>query len=219
MEILLVETAANSYSARLLLVRETAMPHYHKEVDAYIAKAQPFSRPILMKLRELFHAASPAIEEEMKWSHPHFVCDGIVANMAAFKQHVAFGFWKSSLMSDPHGYLKGRERLTSLTDLPPDKVMLAYIREAVDLNQSGVKMAKPKRAPKPEIDVPADLQAALKKNAKARKVFESFSPSHRREYVEWISEAKQDATRQKRLATTLEWLAEGKSRNWKYKNC
>jgi uncharacterized protein YdeI (YjbR/CyaY-like superfamily) len=202
------------------------MPQRIKEVDAYIAKAQPFAQPILKKIRDLFHQASPEIEEEMKWSAPHFVCAGIVGGMAGFKQHVSFGFWKASLMSDPQGLLKsvgdtsmGSMKVTSLDDLPPEKVMLAYIREAVDLNKSGVKLCKPGKAPKPEAKVPDDLAAALKKNKPAAKAFAAFSPSHRREYIEWITEAKQDATRQKRLATTIEWLTEGKSRHWKYQNC
>src|SRR5690349_11678800 len=162
------------------------MPQRIKEVDAYIAKAQPFAQPILKKIRELFHQASPEIEEEMKWSFPHFVCDGIVGSMAAYKQHASFGFWKASLMSDPQGFLKavgdtsmGGKKITSLEDLPPDKVMLAYIREAIDLNKSGVRVCDtmPKKAPKPEAKVPADLAAALKKNKTAAKTFEAFSPS------------------------------------------
>jgi uncharacterized protein YdeI (YjbR/CyaY-like superfamily) len=193
------------------------------DVDTYIRKAAPFAQPILKKLRALFHKACPDIEETMKWSFPHFEYRGVVASMAAFKNHATFGFWKASLMSDPHGLLdsKGesdmnRAKFMDVSELPPDAVMLEYIREAVALNEQGVKVEKPKGPKKPEAKVPADLQAALKRNKKALAAFGAFSPSHRREYVEWIIEAKQEATRKRRVAQAVEWLAEGKSRHWKY---
>jgi len=143
--------------------------------------------------------------------------------MAAFKEHATFGFWKASLMNDPHGLLgadgetaMSRSKFSDVSELPRDKVLIEYIREAVALNEQGVKIARPKREKKPEAKVPADLQAALKKNKKALAAFEAFSPSHRREYVEWITEAKQEETRKKRVAQAIEWLADGKSRHWKY---
>jgi uncharacterized protein YdeI (YjbR/CyaY-like superfamily) len=192
-------------------------------VDAYIRKAAPFARPILEKIRALFHGACPDIDETMKWSFPHFEFCGIVGSMAAFKQHATFGFWKASLMKDPHGLLRAvgetpmsRAQFTDVSELPPDAVLQEYIREAVALNEQGVKVEKPKKEKKPAVEVPDYFLAALKKNKKALATFEAFSPSHRREYVEWVAGAKQDATRQKRLAQAVEWLAEGKSRNWKY---
>ena len=192
-------------------------------VDAYIDRAAPFARPILQKIRTLFHRAVPDIQETMKWSFPHFEFHGIVASMAAFKHHATFGFWKASLMKDSHGLLRAagdssmsRDRFTDVSELPPDAVLLEYMREAAALNEQGVKVEKPKKPKKPEIKVPDDLQAALRKNKKALAAFEAFSPSHRREYVEWIVEAKQEATRQKRLAQAIEWIAEGKSRHWQY---
>ena len=192
-------------------------------VDAYLREAARFARPILKKLRALFHRACPDIEETMKWSFPHFEHRGIVGSMAAFKQHVAFGFWKASLMNDPWGLLgtvgdtaMSRAKFADVSELPPDAVLLEYIREAVALNEEGAKVEKPKREKKPEAEVPADLLAALKKNKKARATFEAFRPSHCREYVEWITGAKQDATRKSRVAQAVEWLAEGKSRHWKY---
>jgi uncharacterized protein YdeI (YjbR/CyaY-like superfamily) len=192
-------------------------------VDAYISKAAPFARPILEKVRALFHQACPDIEETMKWSFPHFEFRGVVGSMAAFKHHATFGFWKASLLKDPHGLLgavddtsMSRSNFTDVSELPPDPVLLGYIREAVALNEQGVKVEKPKNEKKPEAEVPDDFRAALKKNKKALATFEAFSPSHRREYVEWIVDAKQEATRKKRLAQAVEWLAEGKSRNWKY---
>ena len=191
--------------------------------DAYIQKAAPFARPILEKVRALFRKACPEIEETMKWSFPHFSYRGIVGSMAAFKQHATFGFWKASLMHDPYGLLgpvgetsMSRAKFTDVSELPPDKVILEYIREAVALNEQGVKIEKPQPKKKPEAKVPADLLTALKNNKKALAAFEAFSPSHRREYVEWITEAKQEATRQKRVAQAVEWMAEGKSRHWKY---
>lgn len=191
-------------------------------VDAYIAKSPEFARPILTHLREVVHSACPDVEETMKWSAPHFMYEGMLARMVAFKAHCAFGFWNGSLVVDGNG--KNDEgagqfgRITSLADLPPKKVLAGYVKRAMELNAQGVKSparSKPKAA-KPELDVPDYLSAALLKNKKARTTFDAFSPSHRREYIEWLVEAKGEDTRQRRLETAIEWLAEGKSRNWKY---
>ena len=196
------------------------------EVDAYIAEAADFAKPILEKIRALFHKACPDIEEEMKWSFPHFVYRGIVGSMAAFKKHASFGFWKGALLSDPEGLIEkmgdttmAGHRVTSLADLPADKVLIACIKEAVKLNEEGVKAPAVKKKPKKELEVPDTFLAALRKNKKALATFEAFSPSHQREYVEWVTEAKQEETRAKRLAQAIEWMAEGKSRHWKYQNC
>ena len=199
------------------------MKNTSPEVDRYIAAAAPFARPILERIRSAFHKAHPEVTETMKWSFPHFEYKGLLGSMAAFKQHVSWGFWKGRLMADPLGIIPpagetsmGGARIADVKELPSEKNMVAYVREAIRLNEEGVKPRRPARTPKAEAEVPADLAAALKKSPAAKKAFEAFSPSHRREYIEWIAEAKQDATRQKRLATTLEWLSEGKSRNWKY---
>jgi uncharacterized protein YdeI (YjbR/CyaY-like superfamily) len=193
------------------------VPEKSPQFDAYIARAAPFAQPILERLRKAFHKADPEIRETMKWSMPHFEHDGIVANMAAFKQHVTWGFWKASLMDDPQGILTDvRLKVTDVSELPPEKVLVEYIRRAVKLNEEGVKVERAPRAAAPPPEVPDDLLAALKKNRKALAAFEQFSPSHKREYVEWITGAKQEATRAKRLAQAVEWIAEGKSRNWKY---
>jgi uncharacterized protein YdeI (YjbR/CyaY-like superfamily) len=193
-------------------------------IDAYIAKAQPFAKPILKHIRKLVHETVPNVEETIKWGMPSFDYKGPFFTMAAFKQHAVFGFWKAALMSDPVLMDNARNeasmghsgRITSIKDLPSDKKMIAYLEEAMDLNDRDVKLPRPKREPKPEPKVPAVLSAALKKNRKAQTVFEKFSPSHKREYIEWITEAKTEATREKRLETALEWMAEGKPRNWKY---
>jgi len=199
------------------------MPKTSPGVDAYIAKAPEYARPILKKIRSLFHQACPEIEETLKWSFPHFEYRGIVGSMAAFKNHCSFGFWKAALMKDPQKILSGvgdtsmgGSKIASLDDFPSDKVMLAYIREAVDLNERDVKLPQKTKHPKKEVEVPDYFMAALKKNKKALAMFESFSPSHKREYVEWVTEAKQEKTRDQRLATAIEWMAEGKSRHWKY---
>jgi uncharacterized protein YdeI (YjbR/CyaY-like superfamily) len=192
-------------------------------VDAYIAKAAPFAQPILERIREAFHSACPEAEEVIKWGVPHFDYKGPLGMMAAFKQHVGWGFWKMKLMKDPQGLLGGEReamgglKVTDIKDLPPKRVMVEYIREAVRLNEAGIKAPRtPSKKAATPIEVPADLAAALKKDKKAKATFDAFPPSHKREYIEWITEAKQEATRQKRLATTMEWLAEGKPRNWKY---
>ncbi|MCB9281285.1 MAG: YdeI/OmpD-associated family protein [Lewinellaceae bacterium] len=193
-------------------------------VDAYIADAQEFARPILVHIRSLMHRACPEVEEKMKWSFPNFEYKGQMANMAAFKAHCAFGFWKSAVMADPENILGAAEekamgqlgRITSAEDLPSDEVMIAYIREAMRLNDEGVKVPKKKPDQAKEVEVPDYFREALEKNEAALITFEKFSPSHKREYLEWITEAKTEATRRKRIATTLEWLEEGKPRNWKY---
>ena len=202
------------------------MPQRDPRIDAYIANAAPFAQPILMRIREAVHAASPAIAETIKWSSPHFLYHGMLCSMAAFKQHAAFGFWKGKLVVGDDGRNVEEAwgqfgRLTSLDDLPPKKALTAYVKKAMALNDAGVKSpTRTKRAtPRPAAKVPDDLAAALKKNRKAASTFDGFSPSHRREYIEWITEAKREATRASRLATAIEWLAEGKSRNWKYENC
>ena len=194
-------------------------------IDAYIAKSADFARPILEHLRKLVHKGCPGVGETIKWSMPFFEYEGSpLCNMAAFKQHCSFGFWNAALLKDPEGILQVRDknamghfdRITAVKDLPSDKIMISYIREAASLNAAGVKKPAPKKAPKKELPIPAELLTALKKNKKAQASFEALPPSHRREYIEWIMEAKTDPTREKRIATTVEWLTEGKSRNWKY---
>jgi uncharacterized protein YdeI (YjbR/CyaY-like superfamily) len=210
------------------------MPNKDPRIDAYIKKSPDFARPILEHLRQLVHKGCPDVQETIKWGHAFFdYKGGPLCNMAAFKQHCSFGFWKASLLRDPSGLLQVVDkesaghlgRLTSVKDLPADKILVAYIKEAAGLNEMGVKAAPgrtPKAAGVPKtpaapLPVPAELGAALKKNKKAQTVFDAFPPSHRREYSEWIAEARTAATKDKRVATTIEWLTEGKSRNWKYK--
>jgi uncharacterized protein YdeI (YjbR/CyaY-like superfamily) len=157
----------------------------------------------------------------MKWNFPHFMHNGILCSMAAFKQHCTFGFWKGDLIlgknnaeESAHGQFG---RLTSIADLPADNVLFGYIKRAIQLNKAGIKKAAPVRPKvKMEIIVPDDLAAALGKNRKALATFDGFSPSHKREYVEWIAGAKREATRQQRLKTAVEWMAEEKPRYWKY---
>jgi len=193
-------------------------------IDAYIAKSADFARPILAHIRKLVHAACPDVEETMKWSFPHFQYKGMLCSMAAFKEHCSFGFWKGALVVENSGEAESGMgqfgRITRLTDLPAQKVLTGYIKKAMKLNEDGVKAptrSKPK-TPK-ELVIPDDLTSALKGNPQALASFEKLSPSHKREYVEWITEARTQTTRSKRLATTIEWLAEGKPRNWKYMNC
>ena len=188
-------------------------------VDQYIAKSADFAKPILMHIRKVVHHACPDVEETMKWSMPHFDYKGIMCGMAAFKEHCAFGFWKASLVLDDPAAEEGMGsfgRLQSTKDLPSDRQLAAYVRKAAKLNDGGVKVARMKAVPKKPVKVPPDLAAALKKNQAARKTFEAFSPSNKREYLEWITEAKADATRARRLTTAVDWMSQGKTRNWKY---
>jgi len=189
-------------------------------VDAYIEKSAPFAKPILKYLRKVVHAACPDVEETIKWSFPHFdYKGGMMCSMASFKGHCAFGFWKASLVlgdKAADGAMGHLGRITSIDDLPPEKTLVSYVKKAARLNDEGIKAERTARRPKAPLPVPEDLTKALKGNKKAQTTFESFPPSHQRESVEWISEARSEATRQRRLETALEWITEGKSRNWKY---
>jgi uncharacterized protein YdeI (YjbR/CyaY-like superfamily) len=199
-----------------------AMGTRNPRTDEYIAKAAPFAQPILRHIRELVHEGCPEVIEEIKWSMPVFTYKGMLCNMAAFKEHCAFGFWKAKLVlgEQEKNAMGNFGRLTSVKDLPSKKEMLGYIKEARRLNDEGVKVAKLKKSSeKKELVVPPYFLAAVKKNKKALGTFDAFPYSHKKEYVEWVTEAKTDETRQRRLATTVEWLAEGKSRNWKYERC
>ena len=204
------------------------MSKKEKAIDAYIAKSADFAKPILNHIRELVHKTCPDVEEKMKWSMPFFDYKGeMLCHMASFKQHAVMSFWKASLMKDPvlienaksetaMGHLG---KLTSLKDLPSDKKMTAWIKEAMELTDKGIKLparAKPTEKEKKELTVPDYFIKALAKNKKAKQVFENFAYSHKKEYLEWITEAKTEETRNKRMATALEWMAEGKGRNWKY---
>jgi uncharacterized protein YdeI (YjbR/CyaY-like superfamily) len=201
-------------------------------VDSYIAKQQPFAEPILTHIRELMHKASPDIEETIKWGMPFFVLHGvIVGNMAAFKKHCSLGLWgqemaavlgKDGAASD--GAMGSFGRIESLKDLPGQKVLLGYMKQAAALVASGERTTslparKKAKAAKPAVEVPVELVAALKGNKKAAATFAAFSPSCKREYTEWIAEAKREETKTKRVAQAVEWMAEGKQRHWKYQNC
>ena len=192
-------------------------------IDAYIEKSADFARPILTHLREVVHAACPDVEETMKWSFPHFMYGGgILCSMASFREHAAFGFWNGARIVGDGSETRERAmgqfgRIASVKDLPPKKEIAGYVKEAMKLRDAGVKRPSASRTARPkEVAVPEALASALERNDAARAAFERFSPSQRREYAEWVAEAKTDATRERRVATAVEWLAEGKTRNWKY---
>jgi uncharacterized protein YdeI (YjbR/CyaY-like superfamily) len=190
-------------------------------VDVYIAKSADFAKPILEHIRHLVHAACPEVTETIKWGMPHFVHHGNLCGMAAFKHHCAFHFWNRKLIfgngpvrEDAMGQFG---RITSVADLPSDEILAGFLKKAVELNEAGIK--KPARTKsKKKLIAPDYFIAALKPNKKAHNTFENLSPSCQREYVEWITEAKREETRAKRLKTALQWLAAGKSRNWKYQS-
>lgn len=196
------------------------MPKTDPRVDAYIAQAAPFARPILAHLRALVHRAEPAIEETMKWGMPFFEREGIVCHLAAFKAHCAFGIWRGGQLekTGKEGEAMGQfGRIATLGDLPPDATIVALAKKAVARNLAGEKAARPVKRAKQPIPMPAELAGALAKNRAARTTFDAFPPGQQREYLEWITEAKTEATRDKRIATAVEWLAEGKTRMWKYR--
>ena len=194
---------------------------YNKQFDVYIAKSPDWAQPILTRLREIVHEACPDVEEELKWSSPSFMYHGIMCGMVAFKEYATFHFWKGELVTgtplgaNGMGAAAQFGRMTSVKDLPPKKTLVAYIKKAMKLNEEGVKVERSKKK-RPALPMPNDFLSAIKKNKKAFASYEAFSPSHRREYIEWIIDAKTDATRSKRVAQAVEWMAEGKSRNWKY---
>jgi len=197
------------------------MPKKDPRIDAYIAKSADFSKPILTRIRKLVHAACPGVTETIKWNSPFFEHKGILLATPAFKHHCALIFWKGRLLfkelparDNPR---KKFRRITSLADLPEDKILTSYIKKAIELNDAGIKNPVIRKLKsKRKLVVPAYFLAALTKNKNALATFENSTPSHKWEYVEWIAEAKREETRVQRLQTAIRWLAEGKSRNWKY---
>lgn len=198
-----------------------------KRIDAYIGAAAPFAKPILKHLRTLIHQGCPEVQETIKWGMPSFDYKGLFLSFASFKEHCALGFWKAGLLEDPYGYLQpianqGGEamgnfgRVTSLQDLPSDNVILDYIKQAKSLNDKGIKNTARKTARRQLLEAPDYMLTAIRKNKKAWTTFKNFSPSNKLDYVEWITEAKTEATRDKRLVQAIEWMMEGKPRNWKY---
>ncbi|MDN3669047.1 YdeI/OmpD-associated family protein [Echinicola jeungdonensis] len=199
-------------------------PSHDPRIDEYIGKSASFAQPLLVHMRSLVHQACPEVKETIKWGMPHFMYkDEILCSMAAFKAHCAFVFWKATLMKDPAlqenalgetamGHLG---RITALADLPSDEEMVSYLHEAMELNEKGAKPPK-KLAQKKDLQLPEDLREALSANAKAFESFENFSYTHQKEYIDWISEAKTKSTRQKRLKTAIDYMEEGKPKNWKY---
>jgi uncharacterized protein YdhG (YjbR/CyaY superfamily) len=191
-------------------------------VDAYIAKAAPFAQPILQHVRERVHAVAPEAQETLKWSMPSFTVDGkILLGMAAFKAHATVGFWRGQEMGikasqDAMGQLG---KITSIEDLPPDDELDALIRKGVELARTAPPPRKTKHAPKPAPEMHPAFAAALAEAPKAKATLDAFPPSAQREYLDWISEAKQDSTRDKRIADAVQWLSEGKRRHWKYESC
>ena len=190
------------------------MPKKDPRVDAYIAKSAEFARPILTRIRKLVHAACPDVTETIKWNSPFYEHKGILLTTPAFKKHCALIFWKGRLFL-------GKERanfrrITSLADLPGDKILTGWIKKAVELNEAGIKTPARAKSKAMKPVVPDFFLAALKKNKKALVAFGNFSPSCQREYVEWLTEAKREETRAQRLQTAIKWIATGKSRNWKY---
>ena len=207
------------------VLKSVTMPVADKRIDAYILKAESFAQPVLNHLRGLVHIACPGVQETMKWSFPHFEYNGsILCSMASFKKHCAFGFWKASLMKDPHKLFELQDRtamgqlgrIESIKDLPSDKILISYVKQAARLNKEGVKLPSRARPALTVSEAPDYMIKALKKNKKAWSNFEAFSPGQKKEYIEWITGAKTESTRNKRLSDMLEWVAEGKIRNWKY---
>jgi uncharacterized protein YdeI (YjbR/CyaY-like superfamily) len=193
-------------------------------VDAYIAKAQPFAQPILKHLRKLIHQTCPDAQETIKWSFASFDYKGPFVSMASFKQHCAFGFWKAALMKNGKKLEESQEnsmghlgKITSMKDLPSDKIIIGYLKEAMKLNETGAKLPPRKKITESTaLPVPSYLKTALGKHKKAKEQWDNFTPGKKKEYITWLTEAKTEETRNKRMEQALEWISEGKIRNWKY---
>ena len=198
------------------------MPVIDPRVDAYIAKAAPFARPILTRLRAAVHRGCPDVVETLKWSVPAFEHKGILCGMAAFKAHCIFTMWRAPVLkaqglSGPlEAALERAGRVTTVEELPAERLLVQLVKKAAAANEAGLKAPRVAKAPKPPVRVPADLKAALGKRPKAAATFAGMSPSHKREYVEWITGAKGADTRARRVDHTVTWVSEGRSRNWKY---
>jgi len=199
------------------------MPKADPRVDAFIDKKAAFAQPILRHIREVVHRACPEVEETVKWSMPSFTYKGqILGGMAAFKEHATFGFWRSKEVTgtdEAESAMGQFGRLTSVADLPDDATLEAMIRKAAALIDSGTKAPRPLKHPKPELAMPDDLGTALGGNPAAQATYDGFPPGQKREYLEWVTEAKRPETRAKRIIQAVEWMAEGKRRNWKYESC
>lgn len=198
---------------------ECKMPNKLQAVDQYIDTAPEYARPILKQLRQWVHLAFPDIEEKIKWGCPSFEYKGIVGGMAFFKQHVDFRFDKGNMLEDSSELFSGEDnqcvsaiQVKSLAAMPEQAVFVDYFKRAVELNEKGLK----RKVEKKPLTLPDDFIQALSKNGKAKACFEGFAPGYQRDYIEWFEQAKREATRQKRISQAIEWLAEGKSRNWKY---
>lgn len=192
-------------------------------IDAYIAKAPDFAKPILATLRKWMHAACPEAAETIKWGQPHFDYKGIFAGMGSFKAHAVFGFWKGELLfgktAAEQEAMGQFGRMTSVDELPSERAFARLVKQAMKLNDEGItppSRAKPRSSKPKKVVVPSILAAALRRSPKAKAVFDAFPPSHRREYAEWIAEARTEETRERRLESAIEWMEEGKPRMWKY---
>lgn len=200
---------------RPVISHSAVVPQKDPRIDDYIAQSADFAKPVLARVRKLIHAACPNVEETIKWSFPFYTYQGVLAGTPAFKRHCALIFWKGK-------FILGKDRkkfmrLTSSADLPGDKILLGYIRKAVELNKAGTKTTKRRKTTASKVSVPSDVIAAFAKNKKSLTTFEALSSSHRREYIEWITQAKREETRIRRIQTAVKWLAKGKSFNWKYR--
>ena len=197
------------------------MKHTDPRVDEYIKNAKPFAQPILRHIRKLMHKGCPDLTETIKWGMPAFDYHGPMASMAAFKEHAVFGFMKEDLIPGMKQYIKEKEamgswgRITSLDGIPPDDEIIEFVKVAAKLNEDGVK--SPKRAPKPVVvNMAPDFMKAIRENKKALETYENFSPSNKRDYADWINDAKTEKTRSERMKTAIQWMAEGRPRMWKY---
>ncbi|MEO9802317.1 MAG: YdeI/OmpD-associated family protein [Reichenbachiella sp.] len=206
------------------MAKPTVNPDASKKIDAYLTTVSSEHRPVLELIRKTVNAVDDRIQEDWKWRAPCFSLEGLVCWFVAFKSHVGLNFFKGALIEDIHNAFvesededKGNRMIHFKSiDEVKVKVIQDYVKQAVLLNEQGIKIDFPKRK---TLETPDYLIEALNKNKKAKDVFESFTDAQRKDYIEWLVEAKREETRNKRMTQAIEWIAEGKTRNWKYMNC
>lgn len=199
------------------------MKNTDPRVDAYIDNANDFATPILKHLRRLVHEVCPEVQEGIKWGFPAFDYKGYLCGMTAHKAHCSFTLWKGSLMEDPQGHLEivGKTgmghfgKIKTPGDLPDDGVLKGFIMQGMRLNKEGTTVTR-QPVKSSAVDIPGYFMERLRTSKKALETFEAFSNYNKKEYVEWVTGAKTEATRERRMSQAVEWMAEGKVRNWKY---
>jgi len=189
-----------------------------KLIDEAFSKFTGFQKEYCNHLRKLIHKAMPDVKEDWKWG-PNFNVNGMVCGVWGFKDHVKLVFFKGSAMKDTYKlFNQGKENEGnrsinfSSADKIDDKKIIEYLKEAAEINRKGIKLVKKEI----KVVMPAILVKALNKDKASKTYFESLAPSHRRDYADYISQAKQEETQLRRLDKVMEMLTDKRTLNDKY---